>query len=108
MINKKISLFKTTKWVSFETYIMNVEGFSYSDAHQSYNNLINTFEYKSEAFVVVASYENKNYFIESKELYNNVSKYDKIVVTIKCFYDKNDILIHSTIHHCHPYPLSVV
>lgn len=104
--NKKLYLYKNTKWVSFSTYIMTVENFSYVESAKRYFPLLNTSEYQSETCIVNASYNNEIYMIEDKELYKNVSIKDKIVVTIKYSYDKDDNLIHTNIHHCHPYPLT--
>ncbi|WP_297135247.1 DNA polymerase III subunit delta [Terrisporobacter sp.] len=105
-LNKKIDLNKNAKWMSFGTYIMTVEGFYYSKGDKTYFPLLNTVEYKSENCTVKLSYNDEDYFIESKKLYENVSKGDKVVVTIKYIYDKDDKLIHSDIHSYHPYPLS--
>ena len=105
-LNKKIDLNKTAKWMSFGTHIMTVEGFYYSKRDKKYFPLLNTVEYKSENCTVKLSYNDEDYFIESKKLYENVSKGDKVVVTIKYIYDKDDKLIHSDIHSYHPYPLS--
>lgn len=104
--NKNMDIQKNAKWMSFGTYIMTVEGFCHSQEDQSYIPILNTFEYKSENCTVKLSHNDEDYFIDNKELYENVSKGDKIVVTIKYFYDKDDKLIHSEIHSYHPYPLS--
>lgn len=103
--NKKIKLFKDTKWVSFETYIMTVECFCSCKGVASYVPFINKVEYE-ETNMIKASYNNESYYIENKELCKNVSIGDKIVVTIKYSYDKYDNLINTNIHHSHPYPLS--
>lgn len=105
-VNKRLKLLKNTKWVSYGTYIMIIEGFGYEDGIKDYQPLMGTFEYKSASFVVNAKYDNESYYIDSKELYNNVSKGDKIVVTIKYHYDEDENLIYSTIHKFHPFPIS--
>lgn len=104
-LSKTIKLFKDTKWISFETYIMTVESFVYHKGVVGYVPIINTVEYE-EADTVKASHNNENYYIENKELCKNVSIGDKIVVTIKYSYDKDDNLINTNVHHSHPYPLS--
>ena len=104
-VNKKIRLFKDTKWVSFGTYIMTVECFCSSKGVASYVPFINKVVYE-ETNMIKASYNNESYYIENKELCKNVSIGDRIVVTIKYSYDKDDNLIHTNVHHSHPYPLS--
>lgn len=103
---KSVNLFKETKWVSYGTYIMTVEGFGHTEGVEEYSPIMNTFNYKSDAYIVNVKYNDQSYLIGSKELYNNVSKGDKIVVTIKYFYDKDENLIQSNIHKYHPYPIS--
>ncbi len=103
--NKKIRLFKDTKWVSFGTYIMTVECFCSCKGVASYVPFINKVEYE-ETNLIKASYNNESYYIENKELCKNVSIGDRIVVTIKYSYDKDDNLIHTDVYHSHPYPLS--
>ncbi|MEG0856321.1 MAG: DNA polymerase III subunit delta [Terrisporobacter sp.] len=105
-LSEKINLFKDTKWISFGTYIMTVENFAYGKGVKEHSPILNTFYYQSESYIVNASYNGENYSIEERELYENVSKGDKIVVTIKYSYDKEDKLIHSNIHSCHPYPIT--
>ncbi|MCC0647574.1 DNA polymerase III subunit delta [Clostridioides sp. ZZV15-6598] len=105
-INEKVNLFKDTKWISFETYIMTVESFCYKEDSKHYNPVMGTFDYESEIFIVSAIYKDEVYSIKSKKLYRNVSKGDKIVVTIKYYYDKYENLIHEEIHDYHSYPLS--
>lgn len=68
-LNKKIDLNKNAKWMSFRTYIMTVEGFYYSKGDKKYFPLLNTVEYKSENCTVKLSYNDEDYFIESKKLY---------------------------------------
>lgn len=104
--SKKLRLFKETKWISFGTYIMTVEGFNYNEGSQIYIPILNTFEYQSDTYIVRLSYDEESYFIKNKELYKNVNIGDKIVITIKYYYGKNDNLIYYNIHHYHPYPLS--
>lgn len=105
-INEKVNLFKDTKWISFGTYIMTVESFCYKEDSKHYNPIMGTFDYESEIFIVNAIYKDEVYSIKSKKLYRNVSKGDKIVVTIKYYYDKYENLILEEIHDYHPYPLS--
>nr|UWI50092.1 DNA polymerase III subunit delta [Clostridioides difficile] len=105
-INEKVNLFKDTKWISFGTYIMAVESFCYKEDSKHYNPIMGTFDYESEIFIVNAIYKDEVYSIKSKKLYRNVSKGDKIVVTIKYYYDKYENLILEEIHDYHPYPIS--
>lgn len=105
-INEKVNLFKDTKWISFGTYIMTVESFCYKEDSKHYNPVMGTFDYESEIFIVNAMYKDEVYSIKSKKLYRNVSKGDKIIVTIKYYYDKYENLILEEIHDYHPYPLS--
>lgn len=104
--SKKIKLFKDTKWVSFGTYIMTVDGFGYSEGSQIYIPILNTYEYQSNTHIVKISYNDESYFIENKELYKNTNIGDKIVVTIKYSYGKDDNLINYDIYNYHPYPLT--
>ena len=84
---------------------MTVECFCSSKGVASYVPFINKVEYE-ETNMIKASYNNESYYIENKELCKNVSIGDRIVVTIKYSYDKDDNLIHTNVHHSHPYPLS--
>lgn len=106
VINRKKYLYKNTKWISYGTYIMTVKNFTHGNGHFSFLPNFGTTEYHGETFIVNALYEDEVYEIENKELYNNVSKDDKIAVTIKYYYDKDDKLIYSEIHKCHPYPIT--
>ncbi|HBF5150446.1 TPA: DNA polymerase III subunit delta [Clostridioides difficile] len=106
-VNEKLNLFKDTKWISFGTYIMTVDSFCYREDSKHYNPIMSTFDYESEIFIVNALYKENIYSIKSKKLYRNVSKGDKIIVTIKYSYDKYEKLIHEEIHDYHLYPLSL-
>lgn len=104
-LNKKMKLFKDTKWISFVTHIMSVECFISNKGVVSYVPMINIMQYE-ETSAVKASYNGESYYVENKELCKNVSIGDKIVVTIKYSYDKDDNLIYTNVHHSHPYPLT--
>lgn len=104
-LNKKMKLFKDTKWISFGTYIMTVECFVSHKGVVSYVPMINIINYE-ETSTVKASYNGESYYMENKELCKNVSIGDKIIVTIKYSYDKDDNLIYTNVHHSHPYPLT--
>ncbi|WP_018592784.1 hypothetical protein [Terrisporobacter glycolicus] len=104
-LNKKMKLFKDTKWISFGTYIMTVECFVSHKGVVSYVPMINIMNYE-ETSTVKASYNGESYYMENKELCKNVSIGDKIIVTIKYSYDKDDNLIYTNVHHSHPYPLT--
>ena len=104
-LNKKIKLFKDTKWVSFRTYVMRVECFVSHKGTVSYVPIINTMQYE-ETNGVKASYNGTSYYVENKELCKNVSIGDKIVVTIKYSYDKDDNLIYKNVHQSHSYPIT--
>lgn len=105
-LDKKRYLYKNTKWISYGTYIMTVESFTHGNGHFSFLPNFQTTEYHGKTFIVNATYNGEMFEIESKELYQNVSKKDKIVVTVKYSYDKDDKLIYSEIHKCHPYPIT--
>lgn len=104
-LNKKMKLFKDTKWISFGTYIMTVECYITHKGVVSYVPMINIMS-NEETSTVKASYNGESYYIENKELCKNVSIGDKIIVTIKYSYDKDDNLIYTNVHHSHPYPLT--
>lgn len=104
-LNKKMKLFKDTKWISFGTYIMTVECYVSNKGVVSYVPTVNIMSYE-DTNTVKASYNGESYYIENKELCKNVSIGDKIVVTIKYSYDKDDNLIYTNVHQSHPYPLT--